>query len=362
MITYREAPRRFKVGKHVPVVDCHPRSGIKSLRLCYDGRSARSLERVDLTGFEEEPMVEVKELIKDYGPIRALHGVSFSISRGEVVGFLGPNGAGKTTCMKIITGFISATSGTVKVNGKDVVTDGVEVRRQIGYLPENAPLYSDMTVREYLAFVAEIRGIPKADIQRRVQEVAATVGAANVLGQEIGTLSKGYRQRTGLAQAMIHNPELLILDEPTSGLDPNQIIEIRELIRRLGKDRTVILSTHNLHEVTETCNRIIIIHRGRIAADGTPVEIRARHGGGNSFRVELADGMDKAMDVFKALSRVKRVVPIEGAPGALRIDAEGDADVRAQVFSACVNAGLTLLELRREQLDLEAIFQRLTLS
>ncbi|MBM4396090.1 MAG: ATP-binding cassette domain-containing protein [Deltaproteobacteria bacterium] len=317
-------------------------------------------------------MIEVSSLAKEYGPIRALQGVSFSVSRGEVVGFLGPNGAGKTTCMKIITGFIAATSGTATVDGKDVVTDGVDVRRRIGYLPENAPLYSDMTVSEYLAFVAGVRGVPKDAIAKRINDVAMTVGLLNVLGQEIGTLSKGYRQRAGLAQAMIHDPEILILDEPTSGLDPNQIVEIRELIRTIGKDRTVILSTHNLPEVTATCNRIIIIHRGRIVADGTPDQIRGKHGGGNTFVVELArrDGIDRAPSVLAGLAAVRQVLPIEraeapagaAATATFRIDAAGDADVRADVFDACVKSGWTLVELKRERLDLESIFQRLTLA
>jgi ABC-2 type transport system ATP-binding protein len=312
-------------------------------------------------------MIEVASLVKDYGPIRALNQVSFQVSRGEVVGFLGPNGAGKTTCMKIVTGFIAATSGTVSVDGKDVVEHGVEVRRRIGYLPENAPVYQEMKVREYLEFVASVRGVAKTAVGKRVQDVAVTTGIVNVLGQEIATLSKGYRQRTGLAQALIHNPEILILDEPTSGLDPNQIVEVRQLVKEIGRDRTVILSTHNLPEVTATCNRLIVIHRGRIAADGAPDQIRERHGGGNTFRMEVvrADGAAAAPDVLSRVSGVKRVLPLEdGEPGvlALRVEAAGDADLRPGLFEACVKAGWTLVELRRERLDLETIFQRLTLS
>ena len=312
-------------------------------------------------------MIEVSNLVKDYGSIRALAGVSFTVEAGEVVGFLGPNGAGKTTCMKIVTGFIAATSGAVTVDGKDVVEDGVEVRRRIGYLPENAPVYPDMTVREYLAFVAGVRAIPAADVTRRINDVAMRVGVVNVLGQEIGTLSKGYRQRTGLAQAMIHDPEILILDEPTSGLDPNQIVEIRELIKDLGRDRTVILSTHNLPEVTATCNRILLIHRGRLVADGTPASISAAQGGGNTFLVEIdpRDGAHPVADVLSRLPGVTSVLPVEKA-GAIgepfRIAAIGDTDLRPAIFDLAVRSGWALIEMRRERLDLESIFQRLTQS
>lgn len=312
-------------------------------------------------------MIEVSELIKDYGAFRALHGVSFRVDKGEVVGFLGPNGAGKTTCMKIITGFISATSGRVTIADKDVVEHGVEVRRRIGYLPENSPVYQDMTVREYLRFVAQVRGVADKDVARRLEAVAATTGIGHVLHQEIGTLSKGYRQRTGLAQAMIHDPEILILDEPTSGLDPNQIVEIRQVIKELGRDRTVILSTHNLPEVTATCTRIIVIHRGRIAADGDQAHIQATFGGGNTYLVELAQAgaAEAAAKAIAGVPAVKGAFPVD-RPGAqtttLRVEADGDADVRGGVFECCVRSGWTLLELKRERLELETIFQRLTLS
>lgn len=305
-------------------------------------------------------MIEVEHLCKDYGQIRALDDVTFEVKRGEIVGFLGPNGAGKTTCMKIITGFISATSGTVKVAGMDVVEHSLEVRRKIGYLPENAPLYPDMTVREYLEFVASLRGISKGETNKAIARAAERVGVSDRLDQEIGTLSKGYRQRVGLAQAMIHEPEILILDEPTSGLDPNQIVEMRTLIKELGRDRTVILSTHNLPEVTATCNRIIIIHKGRIAADGTPEQIQAVHGGGNTYLLEVEGPSERALETFRGLKKVRSVTPLDG--GLLRVEAEGDEDIRALLFRACVDGGLTLLGLRRERADLETIFQRITLS
>jgi len=310
-------------------------------------------------------MIEVNNLVKDYKVVRALDGVSFKIEKGEVVGFLGPNGAGKTTCMKIITGFISATAGEVKVASLDVVENGVEVRKRIGYLPENAPLYPDMTPREYLAFVSTLRGIDSKEVPKRIEKVAQVVGITDRLDQEIGTLSKGYRQRVGLAQAMIHDPEILILDEPTSGLDPNQIVEMRDIIKEIGKQRTVILSTHNLPEVTATCNRIIIIHKGRIAADGTPDQIQSAHGGGNFYLVEVEkhDSVDLA-SLFSSIAGAKNVAMLasSGTSQRLRIEGVENKDLRKDIFELCVQKGLTLLGLQRERLDLETIFQRITVQ
>jgi len=310
-------------------------------------------------------MIEVNNLVKDYKVVRALDGVSFKIEKGEVVGFLGPNGAGKTTCMKIITGFISATAGEVKVASLDVVENGVEVRKRIGYLPENAPLYPDMTPREYLAFVSTLRGIDSKEVPKRIEKVAQVVGITDRLDQEIGTLSKGYRQRVGLAQAMIHEPEILILDEPTSGLDPNQIVEMRDIIKEIGKQRTVILSTHNLPEVTATCNRIIIIHKGRIAADGTPDEIQSAHGGGNFYLVEVEkhDSVDLT-SLFSSIAGAKHVAMLasSGTSQRLRIEGVENKDLRKDIFELCVQKGLTLLGLQRERLDLETIFQRITVQ
>jgi len=310
-------------------------------------------------------MIEVNNLVKDYKVVRALDGVSFKIEKGEVVGFLGPNGAGKTTCMKIITGFISATAGEVKVASLDVVENGVEVRKRIGYLPENAPLYPDMTPREYLAFVSTLRGIDSKEVPNRIEKVAQVVGITDRLDQEIGTLSKGYRQRVGLAQAMIHDPEILILDEPTSGLDPNQIVEMRDIIKEIGKQRTVILSTHNLPEVTATCNRIIIIHKGRIAADGTPDQIQSAHGGGNFYIVEVEkhDSVDLA-SLFSSIAGAKNVAMLasSGTSQRLRIEGVENKDLRKDIFELCVQKGLTLLGLQRERLDLETIFQRITVQ
>ena len=212
-------------------------------------------------------MIEVRDLTKKYGEIDAIRGISFTAEKGQVLGFLGPNGAGKTSTMRIITGFMPATSGTVTVAGFDIFDDSLEVRRRVGYLPENPPLYDDMTVETYLRFVAKVRGLARADIGTAVDASAARCGLADVRGRVVGHLSKGYRQRVGLAQALIHDPSVLVLDEPTIGLDPKQIIDIRSLIRDLSGERTVILSTHILPEVQQLCDKVVIINRGRIAVE-----------------------------------------------------------------------------------------------
>jgi ABC-2 type transport system ATP-binding protein len=313
-------------------------------------------------------MIEVTHLVKDYGPLRALDGVSFKVDTGEVVGFLGPNGAGKTTCMKIITGFISATSGTVTVDGLDSVDSGVQVRAKMGYLPENAPVYGEMTVREYLKFIGRVRSIPEKSIGRRIQEIAVTTGLDQRMDQETGTLSRGFRQRTGLAAALIHNPEILILDEPTTGLDPNQIVDIRNLIRELGRDRTVILSTHNMSEVTAVCNRILIVHQGRIVADGTNSEIRAAHGGGDSCLVTIAagpsvqnaDAVRVRLEAVDGCSGVNQVESPEAGGISFRVTGGDGAQLRGRIFELAVASNWKLVELRSEQLDLETIFHRLT--
>jgi len=223
-------------------------------------------------------MIEVRNLSKNYGSILALDGVSFQVGKPEIVGFLGPNGAGKTTAMKIITTYLAPTGGQVLVDGIDVTADPIAVRRKIGYLPERAPLYEDMKVGPYLRFVGEARGLSGDHLKRRFDWSVGATGIGNVLGQKINTLSKGYRQRVGLAQALIHDPEILILDEPTTGLDPLQIIGIRNLIKDLGREKTVILSTHVLSEITSVAERILVIHRGKLAADGKYVELRRKVG------------------------------------------------------------------------------------
>lgn len=313
-------------------------------------------------------MIRVENLVKKYGPIKALNDISFEVKKGEIVGFLGPNGAGKTTCVKTITGYISATSGRVMVDDMDVAKHSVEVKRKIGYLPENSPLYMDMTPREFLEFVGEVRGIKGNALTRRVNEIAEKVGLNKRLDQEIGTLSKGYRQRVGLAQALLHDPQILILDEPSSGLDPNQIIEIRDLIKELGKNRTVILSTHNLHEVVQTCNKIIIIHHGKIVANGTPKEIQSLHGGSKTVILSVLNNGKSVQEIQELLTHIEGVANVEGTTSSsdkelhFKVVADDTVLVRPRMFQAIVDSGLVLTELRDERLDLEAIFQRLTMQ
>jgi len=310
-------------------------------------------------------MIEVEELRKSYGAFEALRGISFHVDRGEIVGFLGPNGAGKTTCMKIITGYMAATAGTVRVDGVDVHEDSLRTRAKIGYLPENAPIYPDMMVYDYLKYVADLRGIPKSERAAKMHAVAEVCGLRDVAGKLVSELSKGYRQRVGLAQALIHDPEVLILDEPTAGLDPNQIVEIRELIKRLGKQRTIILSTHNLPEVLQTCDRMVIVHKGRLVADGTPAELEK--GGAANPPVMLRVGADGATegDVRTRLAAVPHVAAVtlrgtvDGAHDYV-VTADKGADVRPGLARAVFDAGWQLFELRRDALDLEGIFRRLT--
>ena len=314
-----------------------------------------------------ENVIEVRDLAKSYGPIRALDGVSFDVRRGEVLGFLGPNGAGKTTTMKILTCFIAPTEGRATVAGLDIFKHPLEVRRVIGYLPENAPLYSDMRVTEYLDFVGEIRGLDKAKRRSAGDRMIDQCGLGEVVNQEIRTLSKGFRQRAGLAQAMIHDPAILILDEPTSGLDPNQIAEIRTLIKRIGEERTVILSTHNLAEVQMTADRVVIIHQGKLVADGSLDELE-RQRGGAIYDVAIAapeGGFAAAEAKLRAIDGVDQVGAAEAQGDAelhLTVRGAGEKDVRAEIFRAAVANGWTLLGLARKHVDLESIFKRLTTS
>lgn len=312
-------------------------------------------------------MIEIRDLRKFYGDFEALKGVSFGVAQGEILGFLGPNGAGKTTCMKILTGFMAATDGSVVIDGIDLDDDPVAAREKIGYLPEHAPLYPDMNVFEYLAYVAEVRRIPRSKREERVAAIAKTCGLAEVLARDVSALSKGYRQRLALAAAMIHDPEILILDEPTSGLDPNQIVEIRNLIREIGRSRTVILSSHNLPEVVQTCDRVIIVHEGAIVADGTPEELE-RQGQSNPrvvVKLRRAEGMgaDAAKAKLAAIEGVTEVVSkleSERDVWAFELETRVGVDVREAVFASAAEAGWGLLELRRDVMDIEALFGRLT--
>ena len=309
-------------------------------------------------------MIEVSNLKKSYGEIEALKGISFQIAKGEIVGFLGPNGAGKSTTMKILTGFTPQTDGEVTVDGLDIGSDSLAVRAKIGYLPESTPLYTEMLVYDYLSYVATIRGIAKRDIPKRIAKVANLCGLSERVGQEIGTLSKGFRQRVGLAQALIHDPEVLILDEPTSGLDPNQIVEIRNLITDLGEDRTIILSTHNLPEVMATCTRMLIVHDGTLVADGTPSELQAREEDKLRLRVVLSGATEAearaALATVPGVGEVERAITADAEAHAFELIGQKGSDFRAAVFALAVDKGWELLELHRHVLDLEGIFRKLT--
>jgi len=307
-------------------------------------------------------MIEVRELTKTYGAERAVDAISFDVQQGEVLGFLGPNAAGKSTTMKVITCYLAPTEGTVYVDGKDVRADMLEVRRRIGYLPENTPLYADMVTYDYLAFVAAMHGIPPTEQPRRIGDMAEVCGLGDALGKRIDTLSKGYRQRVGLAQAMIHDPPILILDEPTTGLDPNQIVEIRELIKAIGREKTVILSTHILPEVQASCDRVLIIHKGRLVADGTPQDLQASFTGGQRVRFGVQAPAD---DVAAALQQWGRARIVEqhangGAEALFTLSAAHDDDVRPALFHLAVDRGWTLTELHQDQVNLEDVFRQLT--
>lgn len=298
--------------------------------------------------------VKVKNLLKIYGAQRAVDGISFEAHRGEVLGFLGPNGAGKTTTMKIITGYLPQNEGIVEVCGFDINSKPMEARARVGYLPEHNPLYRDMYVREYLAFTANLHGV--LNPSKQVAEMVERTGLGSHRHKQIGELSKGYRQRVGLAQAMLHNPDVLILDEPTSGLDPNQIVEIRQLIKDLGKEKTVILSTHILGEVEAVCDRAIIINKGKLVADAPIQVLKKQFSGQNTVIAEFAETVAP-----KLLSSIKNVVFVKNInKHQWQFMSEGDVDIRPEIFAFAVANRLTLLELRREENSVENIFQQLT--
>lgn len=312
------------------------------------------------------PMIHIEGLTKQYGSTQALAGVSFQVPRGQVVGFLGPNGAGKSTTMRILSGYVRPTSGTAKVNGVNVVDDPVTTRRMIGYLPENNPLYEDMMVQEYLDYVAEIRQIPRGDRSARIKAAVESCGVGPVLAKDIGQLSKGFRQRVGLAQAILHNPDLLILDEPTSGLDPNQIVDIRNLIKQLGQEKTVIMSTHILSEVQATCSRVLIISSGKLVADDAPERLNEGEGGSVAVVVAPRNGTPLERKLVKEI-----FARVPGVSGVQEADADGEGtlgftlnhgkqDPRRAIFEAAVQNNMVLLEVRRHQVSLEDAFRKLT--
>ena len=307
-------------------------------------------------------MLEVKNLNKKFGETYAAHNLNFHIKKGEIFGFLGPNGAGKTTTMRIITCFIPATSGIVLVDGMETVQNSLAVRKRIGYLPENNPLYLDMTVKEYLTFAGEIRGISPERLKSRVDEMYTVCGLIKMKDRQIGKLSKGYRQRVGLAQAMIHDPDLLILDEPMSGLDPNQIIEIRNLIKKIGEQKTVIYCSHILSEVKATCNRILIINDGKIVASGTPDELTKSSKTGNQYTMKIKGEKITMENTLSELPEISSVQLNEIEPGwfSAEIHSTGKDDAGEMLFKCVVDNGWSLAELRRESASLEDVFTQLT--
>ena len=303
----------------------------------------------------------VENLTKKYGIQKAVNDISFEVNTGEVVGFLGPNGAGKSTTMKMITCFIAPTNGNVMVEGSSIVSDQEEVKNKIGYLPENNPLYLDMPIIDYLRFSAEIQGVKKSSISSRIGEMIERCGLNAEKHKNIGELSKGYRQRVGLAQAMIHDPKVLILDEPTSGLDPNQIVEIRKLIKELGKEKTVILSSHILSEVEATCDRILIINKGRIVADGTSDTLRQQSQGQEILTIHIESSNKK--DIHKALldlKTVETVAPIDSKEGWFSVQSKPEMSSRKEIFDVCVTNKWYLMEMTGVETQLEDVFRKLT--
>lgn len=301
-------------------------------------------------------MIRVEGLIKDYGPRRAVDNLSFTAEKGEILGFLGPNGAGKTTTMRILCGYMPPTAGKVEVAGFDVVEQSLDVRRRVGYMPETVPLYPDMTIFDYLKFMADLRHLP--DAEDRVDGVLEKVNLEQRADSYIGSLSKGMRQRVGLAQALIHEPEVLILDEPTIGLDPAQIFEVRNLIRELGRQHTIMLSTHILSEAQQVCNRVMIINKGRIVAEDTPERLQSRMAGAQRVILNVGEDSDGLDALVGQVSGVSRVAP--GVNGGLEIDVDPGKDARAEIARVVVNAGYDLLELRPQGLSLEDVFLQLT--
>jgi ABC-2 type transport system ATP-binding protein len=312
--------------------------------------------------------ITVRNLTKFYGHEKAVNEISFDVKTGEILGFLGPNGAGKTTTMKIITCYMPPTSGTVDVDGYSIADHSLEVRRKIGYLPELNPLYFDMNAIEFLEYAAQLHGLEKARMKQQLSLMVEVCGLKEVRHKDIGELSKGYRQRVGLAQAMIHEPDVLILDEPTSGLDPNQIVEIRNLIKQLGRAKTVILSTHILSEVTATCDRVIIVNRGQIVANGTPSELQDKFQGSEMIALELRASVQNAMaEMFPKLQAISGVQSVEygGASGDVHrfsIHALKGSDIREDLFRKAVSEKWVLLEMGRKGTSLEEVFHLLTKS
>ncbi|OGJ49551.1 hypothetical protein A2335_02095 [Candidatus Peregrinibacteria bacterium RIFOXYB2_FULL_32_7] len=310
------------------------------------------------------PAINVKNLTKKYGDVSAIDEISFHINKGEIVGFLGPNGAGKTTTMKILTCFMPATSGEATVGDHDCYEHNLEVKRKIGYLPENCPLYSEMNVLEYLEYISAMHQIPPENVKNRIKEVSKSCGLEDKLYTDIGELSKGYKQRVGLAQALIHDPEILILDEPTTGLDPNQRIEIRNLIKNIGEKKTVILSSHILPEVEAMCSRVIIIDKGKIVAEGSPIELQQKAKKGTLITVILEgheDDCRKVLEKVKGISNIENKGKIGEKEYIFEISAENGLDLRKTIIDILQRAkSVFLLEIYKKEASLEDVFTQMT--
>jgi ABC-2 type transport system ATP-binding protein len=309
-----------------------------------------------------QPMIKVENLTKRYAGVTALNGVSFEVQRGEIVGFLGPNGAGKSTAMRILTGFIPASSGRAEVAGLDVFENSLEVRKRVGYMPENNPLYTDMRVSEYLKFRSKLKGLPRAERKERIPEVMEMCGLKDVAHRIIGHLSKGYRQRVGLADALLAEPDLLILDEPTIGLDPVQIRQVRLLIKDLGKRHTILLSTHILPEVEMTCNRVVIIHRGRILASDTPDNLMKMLNAGGLIQVEVRGAGSEVQAKLRAVEHVDSLTAKVLEDGYVRVmvTPKTGMDPREAIYQTIAGNGWPLRELTRTRTTLEDIFVQIT--
>lgn len=307
--------------------------------------------------------IRIEHLTKQYGTQKAVDDISFTVSAGEVLGFLGPNGAGKTTTMKMICGLNAPDEGTIAVGGKSVKDEAGAVRRMIGYLPETNPLYEDMPVLDFLQFTAKVQGVPKDMIQQRIREMVDVCGLGLEKHKKIGELSKGYRQRVGLAQAMVHDPQVLILDEPTTGLDPNQIVEIRALIKELGQAKTVIFSTHILPEVEAVCDRILIINKGKIVADGSPVTLRSQAQGALVLQLRIEDGArDQVVAALAEIPGVDLATPIVGSLDRYEVRGTTGVDPARGIFSVCASRNWPITEMRPIETRLEDIFRDLTLN
>ncbi len=307
-------------------------------------------------------MIQLQNLVKDYGSLRAVDHINFTINEGEILGFLGPNGAGKTTTLKVITCFLSPTAGNIHVGDYNVIENSREIRKLVGYLPETNPLYTDMTVHDYLQFVARIRNID--DFRAKLNEVSQKCGLQGVIEKPIHTLSKGYRQRVGLAQAIIHDPKILILDEPTVGLDPNQIAEIRGLIKELGKDKTLIISSHILQEVQAVCDRIVIINKGKIVADGSTEELKSSFQNKTKLILELIANEDEISSITEKVSDIS-LLSVNKKTGNITeaiIKYGAESDKRAEIYDFIKKQNWTILEMHRDKISLEDVFRNLTIE